>query len=219
MSYTTNSPTTEETAAMLNGLPYITNAEQQLAINDAIITFHDYLDGSYPHSKDTLVGYTTAITQRYDDQIRTLQTMYVLKQEELDANINNAMAAIKEAQDTARENLRIATSRHRDDITRISEMMMQAAEDNNLCGVYDSTVASINNGLHFRLEERSREYSVRFTATVTLAVVVSAQSEDEACEQAENELPSSVSDMLNTRYMGNFQAIDVSYDNFEAEVN
>lgn len=219
MSYTTNSPTTEETAAMLNGLPYITNAEQHLAINAAIINWHDYLDGSYPHSKDTLVGYTTAITQRYDDQIRTLQTMYVLKQEELDANINNAMTALNEANATARENLRIATSRHRDDITRISEIMMQAAEDNNLCGVYDSTVAKINTDMFFPLEERSREYVVTFTATVTLTTTVSAQSPDEAAEQAENDLPSSVSDMLNTRYMGNFTATDVSYNDFEAEVN
>lgn len=219
MSYTTSNPTTEETAAMLNGLPYITNAEQHLAINAAIIDWHNYLDGSYPHSKDTLVGYTTAITQRYDDQIRTLQTMYVLKQEELDSKVNGLHATIETMNTTSRENLRIATSRHRDDITRISEVMMQAAEDNNLCGVYDSTVAKINLDMFFPLEERSREYVVTFTATVTLTTLVSAQSPDDAAEQAENDLPSSVSDMLNSRYMGNFTATDVSYNDFEAEVN
>jgi hypothetical protein len=219
MSYTTNSPTTEETAAMLAGLPYITNAEQHLAINAAIINWHDYLDGSYPHSKDTLVGYTTAITQRYDDQIRTLQNMYVLKQEELDAKVNGLHATIETMETTARENLRIATSRHRDDITRISEIMMEAAEDNNLCGVYDHTVAKINANMFFPLEERSREYVVTFTATVTFTTLVNAQSPDEAAENAENDLPSSVSDMLNTRYMGNFTAQDVSYNDFEAELN
>lgn len=211
MSYTNSNPTTEETAAMLNGLPY--------AINDVIINWHDYLDDNYPHSKDTLVGYTTAITQRYDDQIRTLQTMCMLKQEELDAKVNGLQDTIDAANTTHRENLRIATSRHRDDIARISEIMMQAAEDHNLCGVYDSTVAKINTDMFFPLEERSREYVVTFTATVTLTTLVSAQSPNDATEQAENDLPSSVSDMLNSRYMGNFTATDVSFDNFEAEVN
>lgn len=61
-----------------------------------------------------------------------------------------------------------AVRHHCEDIETISEMMVEAAQENDLCNVFDETVEAINEKLHKELTPRAREYELTYTVTVTV---------------------------------------------------
>ncbi|GIM98047.1 hypothetical protein [Paractinoplanes toevensis] len=77
-----------------------------------------------------------------------------------------------------------AEQRHRDDITLIGEKLIAEADDRDWCEVYDEFVDYLNINLHVELPLRERDFTV--TAMVELRVDVTATSEGQARDLAED---------------------------------
>jgi hypothetical protein len=65
--------------------------------------------------------------------------------------------------------------------------MIERANDNNLCSVYDDAVDDLNRYLHVSLPTRNQDYTVTFRVTVDVNVSVTARDEDAARRSADNE--------------------------------
>lgn len=58
---------------------------------------------------------------------------------------------------------------------RLGNVFMEAANDNDLCSVYDNTVDTVNEFLQFPLPLREREYNVDFTISGTTTLTIRDQ--------------------------------------------
>jgi hypothetical protein len=80
------------------------------------------------------------------------------------------------------EELRNAEQRHRADIERIGERLIEEAEQREWCGEYDAIVDDLNRSLQVELPRRMRQYRVTEQWVVTVQTITEASDEDEARE-------------------------------------
>lgn len=73
------------------------------------------------------------------------------------------------------------------DIETIGEHLIEAANDNSMCEIYDNTIRELNERLHLPLAERFKDFEVSVDITVTVPVMVSARTEEEARDIAGSE--------------------------------
>lgn len=115
--------------------------------------------------------------------IHQIRTMYCNQQAEI--------AVLKDKLGVAQYNLKITEelaekrrNQHESDIAKISEALIEAADERDWCSEYDSFIGDLNNELYLELSSRKRDYelTVRVTRTVyaDVTITVEATSEDEA---------------------------------------
>jgi hypothetical protein len=100
--------------------------------------------------------------------------------ESLRAELNTARAELETAQTqarTAEESLSRTIREHEEWKTRLVEIAYEAAEENDLCRVFDETMEKIG------LPGREREFTMSVEFSGTVYVTVTAHSKDEAREQ------------------------------------
>lgn len=70
------------------------------------------------------------------------------------------------------------------EIAKLGELLIQAANDHDLCGELDEYVSEANRFLTYTLPTRTREYTVTRTVTYQEVVTVTATDNDDALYQA-----------------------------------
>lgn len=95
------------------------------------------------------------------------------------------------ARDGQHEEQRLQVSRvrseHASDIESIGNALLEEAESRGWCSEYDEFVEGLNGRLTYDLPVREREYEVEIDVTYRMTVSVTARSEDEALEAAEDD--------------------------------
>ena len=82
--------------------------------------------------------------------------------------------------DALRTQLNCAQENHREDIERISDRLIEEANDRGWCDTYDQIINQINRNLHVPLRRRERSYCVTQTIELTVTKYLTAVDEDQA---------------------------------------
>lgn len=108
-----------------------------------------------------------------------------------DNSILRGLIDLASARDGQYEERALQVSRvraeHASDIEVIGNALQEEAESRDWCSEYDEFVEGVNMRLSMELPVREREYEVEIDVTYRMTVSVTARSEDEALEAAEEE--------------------------------
>ncbi|MEU7906401.1 hypothetical protein [Actinoplanes sp. NPDC049118] len=143
---------------------------------------------------------TPAITSSSDTDVHG--------QQELPDVLTAAHAAVEQQ----RQRADAAEQRHRDDIARIGERLIQEADDRGWCRVYDRVIDELNEDLTIELPLRERVFDV--TTTIELRIRVTATSEEAARGLAED-LVRTAESRLDA--MSSITAFPQAADNYEVD--
>lgn len=82
------------------------------------------------------------------------------------------------------KDLAAAVEVHRRDVELIGETMLEAAQENDFCPIFDQYVDGLNAQLYFKLPTREQEFDVVMEYHGTIEFTVVARDEDHAAEVA-----------------------------------
>lgn len=71
------------------------------------------------------------------------------------------------------------------DVERISDDMIETANDKGFCSTYDTVVRELNRHLTRPIRERKKDYNVSMKISFSLNAVAEASDDDEACDAVE----------------------------------
>jgi hypothetical protein len=153
--------------------------------NEAINQVNAILDVTVPmelsmKTQSILMGEPYTVNSLYADDVQGAINE-LLRLKAIDARTIKAITEAREAQtaDLQSERLKLVNLRRAvdKDFQKISEMLGEAADDNNICEIYEETLDKLNRELTTgEIAGRERE----FTVTVVMNVAITARNEDDA---------------------------------------
>lgn len=90
------------------------------------------------------------------------------------------------AREDLADSLTLARRRHAEDVSTIGEALLSEAESRGWCSDFDEIVDGLNGRLSVELPTRTREYVVSVPVTFYVSVPVTARSEEDAQDEADD---------------------------------